>query len=161
MWKQKISISLGNRYTEKTENLIPIVKAAGFDGISPEWDKNADLGAIVDAANREEVALVSLHAPYGGAANLWNEDECVSRPVLDELLLSLEDAHKYGFPVLVLHVWIGFEKEPKPTEAGLKKLSVLASRAQELGVLLAFENTEGEEHLAAVMNHFKGNDRVG
>ena len=63
MWKQKISISLGNRYTEKTENLIPIVKAAGFDGISPEWDKNADLGRIVEAAKKEGLTLVSLHAP--------------------------------------------------------------------------------------------------
>ena len=32
MWKQKISISLGNRYTEKTEDIISVVKKAGFDG---------------------------------------------------------------------------------------------------------------------------------
>ena len=31
MWKQKISISLGNRYKKPTTELIPIVKAAGFD----------------------------------------------------------------------------------------------------------------------------------
>ena len=161
MWKQKISISLGNRYTEKTENLIPTVKEAGFDGISPEWDKGADLGAIVDAAKRENVALVSLHAPYGGAADLWNEDDAVSLPVLNELLLSLDDAHKYGFPVLVLHVWIGFGEEPAPTEAGLARLSFLAERAKEYGIRLAFENTEGDEHLDAVMKHFEGNDTVG
>lgn len=161
MWKQKISISLGNRYTEKTEALIPIVKKAGFDGISPEWDKGANLGAIVDAAKRENVALVSLHAPYGGSADLWSEDDAVSLPVLNELLQSLDDAHKYGFPVLVLHVWIGFGEEPKPTEAGLEKLSVLADKAKEKGVLLAFENTEGDAHLQAVMDHFKGNDTVG
>ena len=161
MWKQKISISLGNRYKASTEELIPTVKKSGFDGISPEWDKNANLAAIVEAAKREGLALVSLHAPYGGSADLWSEDESVSRPVLDELLASLEDAYQYGFPILVLHVWIGFCKEPTPTEAGLQKLSILAARAKELGVRLAFENTEGDEHLAAVMKHFAGNDTVG
>ncbi|MBE6567244.1 MAG: sugar phosphate isomerase/epimerase [Ruminococcaceae bacterium] len=161
MWKQKISISLGNRYKEKTEDLIPVVKKAGFDGVSPEWEKDFNLSSIVDAANREGLALVSLHAPYGGAADLWSEDESVSRPVLDELLLCLDDAHKYGFPVLVLHVWIGFGEEPTPTEKGLQNLSILAEKAKEYGIRLAFENTEGDGHLAAVMKHFEGNDTAG
>ena len=161
MWKQKISISLGNRYKEKTAALIPVVKKAGFDGVSPEWEKGDDLCAIVDAAKREGLALVSLHAPYGGAADLWSEDENVARPVLDELLLSLSDAHKYGFPLLVLHVWIGFGEEPAPTDAGLARLSLLAARAKELGVRLAFENTEGDRHLDAVLSHFAGDDTVG
>lgn len=161
MWKQKISISLGNRYTEKTENLIPVVKRAGFDGVSPEWAKDADLGAIVDAAEREGLALVSLHAPFGGAADLWSEDETVSRPVMDELFLSLEDAHKYHFPVLVLHIWIGFGEEPQPTKAGLDNLSLLVERAKQYGIRIAFENTEGDNHLAAVMTHFEGDSTVG
>ncbi len=161
MWKQKISISLGNRYKEKTEDLIPAVKAAGFDGISPEWEKGAHLDAIVEAAKREGLALVSLHAPYGNAANIWSEDESVSSPALDELLLSLEDAKKYGFPALVCHVWIGFGEEPAPTKAGLEKFSRLVARAAEYGIVVAFENTEGDAHLDAVLAHFKGNDAAG
>lgn len=161
MWKQKISLSLGNRYKEKTENLIPLVKAAGFDGISPEWEGDGSLSAIVDAAKKEGLALVSLHAPYGGAKDLWDPDEKVSRPVLDELLLCLDDAKKYGFPTVVFHVWISFGEEPAPTKEGLLKLERVVARAKENGLKVAFENTEGDNHLATVMDHFKNDDTVG
>ena len=161
MWKQKMSLSLGNRYRAKTEDLIPAVKAAGFDGISPEWEEGADLFSIAEAAKREGLALVSLHAPYGGAADMWSEDESVSRPAMARLFASLEDAKKYGFPVLVCHVWIGFGEEPAPTACGLKHLEALVARAEELSVKIAFENTEGDAHLDAVLTHFKGNDTVG
>lgn len=161
MWKQKISISLGNRYKKPTTELIPLVKAAGFDGISPEWEKDANLKSIVEAAEKENLALVSLHAPYGGSADLWSEDASVGDAALSELLSSLDDAHKFGFPVLVCHVWIGFGEEPAPTCEGLSRLDVLAERAEKYGVRLAFENTEGDAHLAAVLDHFAGNSTVG
>ena len=161
MWKQKISISLGNRYKEKTKDLIPTVKAAGFDGISPEWEKGEALGEIVEAAKKEGLALVSLHAPYGGAKDLWDPDEEVYRPVLDELLLCLADARKYGFSTVVFHVWISFGEEPLPTKEGLDHLDIIVDTAKEYGLSVAFENTEGDAHLAAVMDHFKGNDTVG
>ena len=161
MWKQKLSVSLGNRYTAPTEELIPAVKAAGFDGISPEWEKDGRLAAIADAAKKEGLALVSLHAPFGGAANVWSTDENIGSDALDELLLSLDDAKKYGFPVLVCHVWIGFGEEPAPTKEGLARLSALVSRAKEYGVTVAFENTEGDAHLDAVLRHFEGDPSVG
>ena len=160
MWKQKISISLGNRYTKKTKDLIPLVKRAGFDGVSPEWERN-DIAEIVKAAEDEGLSLVSLHAPYGGAKDLWDEDEKISRPVLDELLACLSDAHKYGFPTVVFHVWISFGEEPVPSEAGLRNLDILVKEAEKYGILVAFENTEGDAHLDAVMAHFKGNPTVG
>lgn len=161
MWKQKISISLGNRYKCSTKELIPIVKAAGFDGISPEWEKDVNLSPIVEAAKKEGLTLVSLHAPYGGAADIWSEDENIGEAALADLLSSLFDAHKYGFPILVCHVWIGFGEEPSPSSVGLSRLDRLAARAKEYGVRLAFENTEGDAHLSSVLDHFKGNETVG
>ena len=161
MWKQKISISLGNRYKKPTTELIPVVKAAGFDGVSPEWEKNCDLASIVEAAKKEGLALVSLHAPYGGSADVWSKDDAVGDAALSELLLSLDDAHKFGFPVLVCHVWIGFGEEPVPTREGLSRFDRLAERAKEYGIRLAFENTEGDAHLSAVLDHFSGNPFVG
>lgn len=161
MWKQKISISLGNRYKKPTKDLIPIVKAAGFDGISPEWERDADLAAIVKEARDAGLALVSLHAPYGGSADVWSEEDATGEAALSDLLASLDDAHTYGFPVLVCHVWIGFGEEPAPTKAGLARLDRLAERAAAYGICLAFENTEGDAHLAAVLDHFKGNASVG
>lgn len=61
---------------------------------------------------------------------------------------------------MVSHVMIGFDKHT-PTETGLGNFERIVSEADKLGVKIAFENTEGEEYLAAVMEHFKDCDTVG
>lgn len=48
-----------------------------------------------------------------------------------------------------------------PTEIGLRNFEELVKEAEECGVKIAFENTEGLEYLDALMEHFKGNDTVG
>ncbi|MBQ9120935.1 MAG: sugar phosphate isomerase/epimerase [Clostridia bacterium] len=161
MWKQKLGISLGNGYGVPTAEVVRLVKQIGFEAVSPEWDKNADLDAIVRAAREAGLALQSLHAPYYGATDLWNEDSSKSEPALAELLAALEDCRRYGFPILVVHAWIGFDNTPAPTAAGLASYSKLVEKAKEYGVSIAFENTEGLEHLEALMEHFKGEAAVG
>ena len=66
MWKQKLGISLGNHYSIPTEDIIKIAKAVGFDAISPEWEKNVDLDAVVTAAKECELYIQSLHARTNG-----------------------------------------------------------------------------------------------
>lgn len=160
MWKQKLGISLGNHYSEPTPKLIKLVKKIGFDAVSPEWE-SGDLKAIVDAANECGAVIQSLHAPFVCSAAMWSEDKSVSEPALNELLQSLEDCHKYNIPVLVAHVWIGFENIPEPTQAGLENYGRLVEKAAVFGIKIAFENTEGDEHLYAIMDYFKGNPTVG
>lgn len=160
MWKQKIGISLGNYYSVPTAELVKLVKKIGFDAISPEW-ADGDLEAIVAAADECGIKVQSLHAPFGGSAAMWSEDESISKPALDELMQSLEDCHKYNIPVLVTHVWIGFEDVPEPTQAGLENYGKFVNKATEYGVKIAFENTESDKHLLAIMNYFKGNPTVG
>ena len=38
---------------------------------------------------------------------------------------------------------------------------MIVDKAAEYGIQIAFENTEGQEFLFALMAHFKGNDTVG
>lgn len=161
MWNQKISMSVYNHYSIPTAELVPILKQIGFDGISPEWEKDVDLSPVFAAASACDMAIVSLHAPYLGAADMWHEEETVFLPALTDIFFSLEVCRAHSIPVLVCHTWIGFEKEPTPTKAGLSHWQQVVDKAKEYGVKIAFENTEGEEHLFALMNHFKGNDTVG
>ena len=162
MWKQKISVSLYNNYYGRpTEEMPALIKAAGFDGISPEWQKDVCLDPVIEKAKEEGLALVSMHASYYGAADIWSEDDSVGEPILEELLCCLEDAHRFEIPVVVCHVWIGFETEPDPTSAGMCRLDTLVKRAKEYGITIAFENTEGDRHLAAVLDHFKEETAVG
>ena len=163
MWKQKLGISISSEYPIPTTEIVKLAASVGFDAISPEWsaDDDGDLKAIIDTAAQTGLAVQSLHAPIGGSANLWSSDKALSEPALDELLRSLEDCHAYGIPVLVVHTWIGFENIPEPTAKGLENYGVLVDRAAKLGVKIAFENTEGEDHLFALLDHFRGVDTVG
>ena len=161
MWKQKLGISLGNHYSIPTEDIIKIAKAVGFDAISPEWEKDVDLDAVVTAAKECELYIQSLHAPFGGSANMWSGDINASKPALEELLQSLEACHKYNIPILVAHAWIGFDNISEPTEVGFQNYGRLIEKAAEYGIKIALENTEGEEYLFALMDRFKDSENVG
>ena len=161
MWKQKLGISVNNNYKIPTTEVVKLIKQIGFDAISPEWENDEKLNAIVKTAKELDMEIQSLHAPYGGAANMWEKCRDVSMKALNELLLPLEACKKYNIPIMVVHTWIGFENIPDPTKEGLDNFSILVNKAKEYGVKIAFENTEGLEHLEALMEHFKDNDTVG
>ncbi len=161
MWKQKLGISVYNNYKIPTTEVVKLVKQIGFDAISPEWDNDEKLNAIVTVAKELNVEIQSLHAPYGGAASMWEKCQDVSIKALNELLIPLEACKKYNIPIMVVHTWIGFDNIPAPTKEGLDNYSKLVNKATEYGVKIAFENTEGLDHLEALMEHFKDNDTVG
>lgn len=79
---------------------------------------------------------------------------------VNTLLLCLDDCAKNGVPIMVCHTIIGFDKH-SPNEVGINNYRKIVDRAKELGVKIAFENTEGEEYLKAVMEAFSCYDNVG
>ena len=160
MWKQKIGISVGNAYAIPTPEVVKMVAQTGFDAISTAWKQGIDLTEVVETARSCGLALQSLHAPFHGAAALWSEDESVSAPAIAELLEALEDCHRFAIPVIVMHTWIGFEYTQVPNETGLRNYGIIVDKAREYGIRIAFENTEGEEFLFALMERFQ-DDTVG
>ncbi|MCQ2435439.1 MAG: sugar phosphate isomerase/epimerase [Clostridia bacterium] len=161
MWKQKLGISLGNHYDIPTVEVVDIVHSVGFDAVSPEWEDCDDLAALAEYARSLGMAVQSVHAPYGGAAKMWSEDPAVYTPVLDELTRVLDDCHAIGAPVVVMHAWIGFDNIPAPTQCGIDHYRILVDRARAYGMKIAFENTEGEDHLFALLDAFADCDNVG
>ena len=161
MWKQKIGLSIGNGYTVPTTEVVKIIAQAGFDAVSPLWKRGIDLTDVVGTARSCGLALQSLHAPFHGAAALWSEDAAVSSLAVEELLEALEDCRRFDIPVMVMHTWIGFEYTQTPNAAGLRNFGIIVEKAKEYGIQIAFENTEGDEFLFALMDHFKGHPSVG
>ena len=161
MWKQKIGISIGNGYTVPTTEVVKVIAQAGFDAVSPLWKRGVDLTDVVATAHSCGLALQSLHAPFHGAAALWSEDAAVSSPAVEELLEALEDCRRFDIPVMVMHTWIGFEYTQTPNAAGLRNFGIIVEKAKKYGIQIAFENTEGDEFLFALMDHFKGHPSVG
>ena len=161
MWKQKIGISLGNSYPIPTAEVVKLVGQIGFDAVSPEWQENVDLEEIVNTARACGLFVQSLHAPLGKAADMWRSEPEICTPAKAELLASLNACKAFGIPVLVVHTWIGFEYRFDPQALDFSNFDELVNTAREYGVKIAFENTEGEEYLFALIEHFKENDTVG
>ena len=161
MWKQKIGISISNNYKVPTVKIVKLVADIGFDAISPEWNENVSLEPIIAAAKEKNLIIQSLHAPFHNAKKMWSEDESESKPAVKELLAALEDCKKYNIPVMVVHNWIGFNYTFGETKFGFENFSKVVNKAKEYGVKIAFENTEGEEYLFALMDYFKDDETVG
>ena len=159
MWNQKISMSIGNHYSMPTPDIVKLLACIGFDGISPEWNAEVDLSPVVDAAAQHGLGLVSIHAPFGGAANMWGTD--AADAAKSDLFGTLEACRRFSIPVMVVHNWIGFDYTFGDTAHGFANFGEVVEHAVKYGVKIAFENTEGDEYLYALMNHFNGNDTVG
>ena len=161
MWKQKIGISIGNNYTVPAANVVKMLRTIGFDAISPEWKTGDDLFELVRSANECGMFIQSLHAPYGKAADMWSDDSALCECAKNEILLALDSCVQCNVPVLVVHAWKGFDYEFNAEALNYKAFDEIVAYAKERNIKIAFENTEGEEFLFALMEHFKNNNAVG
>ena len=159
MSDQKFGLSLTNISGTPAAELIRIALRAGFSAVSPSFSPHID--DVCREAISAGARLQSVHAPFGQAANMWSNDPELRRKAIDEVIPAVEAAARYCVPVVVCHTWIGFTNDPTPTLCGLENHERLVRRAEELGVRIAYENTEGEGTLFALMEHFKGCDTVG
>lgn len=161
MWKQKLGMSVSDKFGIPAKTVLKMLADTGFDAVSPLKRRNdTDLASTVSAAREYSLVLQSLHAPFHRVNGFWKDDEDTVT-AMTEHLAAIEDCARYEIPVLVCHAWIGFKDIIEPQEKHLEKIQSLVSRAKTLGVKLAFENTEGEEHLKMILDNFKGDDTVG
>lgn len=147
--KTAINLSLCSN-TISPFDIVPLVKQVGFDGCfidatSPE----IDVCAIAQRVRENGLVLQSVHAPFTRVHKLWEEGE-EGEASLSEQIACLETARKAGAPIVVCHVFIGFGGE-HPNDIGVERFTRLLDRAQQLGLRIAFENTEGEKYLEYLM----------
>jgi len=139
---------------------VRLFRQIGFEGFFAGWSSGCThIPALRKAADETGMLFQSLHAPFGHMADLWKGGEHLQDAV-DELTGCLRDCHDNGVGIMVAHAFIGFE-DHTPTEMGLSLTEPIVREAENLGVQIAFENTEGEEYLAALMEHFRGSKHVG
>ena len=161
MWNQKLAMNIGKQFGEDLPAQLSILKEAGFDGYFFGWSRSLDGDAVVAEGERLGLTLQSVHAPFGKIKCLWAEDEEAAEEALQEQLDCLRDCAKWGAPIMVAHVYIGFKEFLPVTETALARFGRLVAEAERLGVKVAFENTEGEEYLAALLETFKESPAVG
>lgn len=164
MYDQKLCIALMSPYGEARltcEEEIRLMRKTGFEGFFSGWGNLDYLKRCRTAAEECGMLYQSVHAPFGNARKFWHGTEEEAAASVEELIRCLEDCAAVEVPIMVAHVFIGFE-DHAPNERGLANYEKIMIRARELGVKVAFENTEGMEYLDAVMGLAEGyRDSVG
>ncbi len=160
MYKQKLCLGLMTSLPEPLTEQVKMIKSAGFDAVFAEWNGKGSLDEIAQEIKNQDLIFQSIHAPFTKSAHMWGEDEKKAEIALNELLDCLDDCEKLGAPIMVAHAFIGFE-DHNPTAIGIKRFEKVVNSAEEKGIKIAFENTEGEEYLDALMEAFKNNKNVG
>ena len=140
---------------------IALIKETGWDAFFTSWDPNrTEVWANTGAQNG--LIYTSIHAPFSKEHRIWlggEEGDFETQRLIDCAI----DCARFDIPVMVLHTINGFSKRTPaaPTQVGLDSYARIIDAATKHGVKLAFENTEREEFLAAVMQTFGDADAVG
>ena len=133
---------------------VNMIGQIGWEAFFTGWDRN-NLERWANEAARGGLIYQSIHSPFGGqhkVSYMWQDRE-EGKFVTDQLIECVKDCAKFDIPVMVIHPFIGF-RDHTPTQVGLDNYARVVEVANKLGVRLGFENVEGEEYLAALMEKF-------
>ena len=103
----------------------------------------------------------SLHAPFGGVADLWRADDDKANKAFDDIVSCIHDCSANDIEIMVSHCYIGFDGIVDITEKGLSRYEQIIDEASRCGVKIAFENTEGLEYLVKLLDVFSDRKNVG
>lgn len=159
MWKTKLCLGTGNYFGADIKTQMKLFRDAGFEAFFTGWDGKKDLREVRAYADELGLIFQSVHAPYIRSAAMWKTGTKAEEAV-EELIRCTEDTAAAGVPLMVCHCWIGFDG-CELSAAGIQNYRRVVLRAKELGVKVAFENTEGEPALHALMEAFKNEPTVG
>ena len=159
MYNTHLCLALSGQFKISLEDQIRLFKQVGFDGFFAGWEPGCDIAALRKVADEGGMIFQSIHAPFTKMHHLWRPSE-ETESAIAELIACAHDCAANNVPLMVVHAYIGFD-DCQPTEVGLENYARVVREAEKLGVKIAFENTEGEAFLAALMNHFKTSPAVG
>lgn len=146
-FKTGVNIIGGFQIDDLTQ--LELIKRAGFDAFFSGWESGSDLSPLADKAEKLGLICQSVHAPFGGVDRVWKEG-VAGDDYIDMLSACLDECKKVGAPIMIAHPFIGFF-DHSPNALGVSRFLRLIDHASKLGVKIAFENVEGEEYLAAIM----------
>ena len=159
MYRTQLCLGTSTLFGEIKEQLS-MFHELGFEAYFTDWSEGMDVAAIKAHGDSLGMIFQSIHAPFTKAAAMWKEDEGPATEAVDELIRCINVCADNDVPIMVCHAFIGF-KDHTPTPIGIERFRLVVEAAQKRGVKVAFENTEGEEYLAALMDAFIGYDNVG
>ena len=159
MWKTKLGLGVLDLEGMTAEEEIRLFARTGFEAFFTGWSAPEDIVRWKALADELGMTYQSIHAPFNRCNLMWEICE-ETQDVIDELKLCVRTCAENDIPILVVHTYIGFVNHA-PNMEGVENFRQVVLEAQRLGVKIAFENTEGEEYLAALMTWLGGYESVG
>ncbi len=155
----KLCLSLGMQLDATLKDQLTLLKNAGFDAFAFDREKHGTserTRELIKEGDRLGLYCEYIHAPFYGMDDIFHDEKGdLAELMLADLYATVDDCHDFGIKYAVLHAIIGMDNH-NPTELGLRRLEPLVDYASDKGVELVFENTEGEEYLAAIFERFSG-----
>lgn len=164
MYKQKLCLSLNGDFGLSDSEQIRLFKRTGFEAFTGHWNVGDDdrITETAKVGKEEGMIFNAFHAPWNHTADMWDEKEKEdAEQGVKDLKHFLDLCAKLEIPVMVSHVYVGFDEPCVPTEFGLENYGKVIDHAEKLGIKIAFENTEGEEGLDALLTTYRDRECVG
>ncbi len=164
MYNQKLCLSLNDTFGLSSEEQIKLFKTTGFEAFTGHWGDGCEeeVRLCAKTAKDENMIFHSFHAPWNYAADMWDENEKEdAEKGIKQAKGFIDLCNELEIPMIISHVYVGFDKEYKPTEFGLENYGKVIDYAETKGIKIAFENTEGDCYLDAILTEFKDRKHIG
>lgn len=161
---QPLCLALGMQLDVPVQEQPELLKNAGFDKFAFDREKNgtADFSAmLIQKAEKLDMFCEYIHAPFYGMDDIWHDESGeLAELMLRDIYATIDDCSSFSVKYAVLHAIIGMDN-CTPTPLGLERLDDVVNYAVRKNVYLAFENTEGEMYLEAILNRYRDVANVG
>ena len=160
MPEHKLGIQRIKSLKLEDQDLYARMKEVGFDATFTLWGGRDAMREQAKFIRSAGLIYHSQHMLWQHSPELWEDDGKAGEDALAEHLSCLHATAEAGVPVMVTHVIMGMTRN-HPTALGVKRFETLIREAEKEGVVIAFENTEGEAYLETVMKAFQGSPALG
>ncbi len=161
---KSLCLALGMQLDVPVTDQPELLKTAGFDRFAFDRVKNGTselTEVLMKKAEKLSLSCEYIHAPFYGMDDIWHDESGeLAEIMLKDLYATVDDCHNFGVKYAVLHAIIGMDN-CNPTALGLERLDDVIDYAVKKNVYLAFENTEGEMYLEAILNRYRDVQNVG
>ncbi len=161
MWKKLLGMNVSESFELPIEEQIVMLKECGFDAFFTPWNKNYPIDKWVKLASDIGMIYQSVHAPFGGVADLWRGDKQKADAAEKELVDCVHSCSDNEIGLMISHCYIGFDGIVDITDEGIERYGRIITEAEKCGVNIAFENTEGLEYLSKLLEVYSDRNNVG
>lgn len=161
MYRHILCMNTSEGFGASFEEQINLLHQVGFEAFFTPWKKEYPIEKWVKLSKELGMIYQSIHAPFGGVADLWRADREKADFAQKELIDCIHSCSDNDVNIMVSHCYIGFDGIVDITECGIDRYGKLIDEAERCGVKIAFENTEGEEYLEALLKNFGDRKNVG